>query len=69
MLTRGSRVRLVFNSYALPKGSEGEIVGYYHREGSMMYVVRFPSEEQVLSAHNVELVERAPPRLPGSSSL
>ena len=52
-----SRVRLVFDSYGLPEGIEGEIVGVYKREAEAMYVVRFPTEEQVLPGEDLDLLD------------
>jgi hypothetical protein len=57
MFSSGSRVRLLWDSFALPEGTEGEVVGFYRRDGEATYIVRFPDEEQVLPAGDLELVE------------
>ena len=57
MFSRGSRVRLLWDSFAVPEGTEGEVVGFYRRDGEPTYIVRFPDEEQVLPAADLELVE------------
>jgi hypothetical protein len=59
MLSRGNRVRLVLDSYGVPEGTQGEVIGTYRRGGAHTYIVQFPTEEQVLPAENVELVEVA----------
>ena len=60
MFPRGSRVRLLLDSHSLPEGTTSEVTGFYRREGLPACVVRFPTEEHVVSAKNLELVEVTP---------
>jgi hypothetical protein len=66
MFPLGSRVRLLHDAVGVPKGTEGEIVGFYHRDEST-YVVKFAAGNRELLAEDLEPLAYEPQEEPLSS--